>query len=777
MQVPKPGNTPTLTWAKTRVSARLGIKYPIIQGPLGGLSSQRLTAAVSNYGGLGSFGAHGLSPSAIKDVIAELRSMTDKPFAMNLWVSMEDEGAKASDETAFNRSLAALAPHIRSLGGTLPSYSPYSPMKFEEQVRVLIDAKVPAFSFIYGIPPKEILDECRAKGIVMIGTATTPDEAVELQKANVDVIAASGFEAGGHRGSFLRTSEDSLTGTFSLVPQVVDVVSAPVVAAGGIADARGIRAAFALGAEGVQIGTAFLACEESGAARQHREALLSGEAAKTALTRGFTGRLGRAIKNQLLDTMNAPGVKILPYPLQRFLMRYISAPAEKAGKPEFIPMWAGQSADAILKQLRKRLSSEIPDGRVLLFGPPAVRGLGNAGGFKLMVEATGNADLDQLQAAADDLAAKGMQQPGMAGMFSSFRARTPQLYVDVNREKVKTMGVPLTDVFDALQADLGSYYVNDFNRFGRTWQVNVEADAGFRDKADDIRQIKVRNADGDMVPLGAVGTVRDSAGPAQIIRYNMFPAAAINGASLSGTSTGDLISTMEGLAGRELPAGMATEWSDLMFLQKESSKIEQIRDLQQNPISAFVMGSLLVFFVLAGLYENWSLPLAVILVVPMCLLSAMAGIWMAHMDIDIFVQVAFVVLVGLACKNAILIVEFARDRQLEGANRSDAAVDAARVRLRPILMTSFAFILGVFPLVIAQGAGAEMRRTLGTAVFAGMIGVTFFGIFLTPVFYYVIRGLSPARKRVNGVPVAGDALPNRSAIPVTTASPDGDHAS
>jgi nitronate monooxygenase len=332
-------------WANTRVSTKLGIKYPIVQGPLGGLSSQRLTAAVSNYGGLGSFGAHGLTPSAIKDVIAELRSMTDKPFAMNLWVSMEDDGTKASDEAAFKRSLATLAPHIQSLGGTLPPYTPYSPMKFEEQARVLIDAKVPAFSFIYGIPPKDVLDECRAKGIVIIGTATTPDEAIELQKSNVDVIAASGFEAGGHRGSFLRASEDSLTGTFSLVPQVVDHVSVPVVAAGGIADARGIVAAFVLGAEGVQIGTAFLACEESGASPQHREALLRGKAGHTALTRGFTGRLGRGIKNQLLDLLNVPGVEILPYPLQRFLMRNISVPAEKSGRQELIPMWAGQSAN------------------------------------------------------------------------------------------------------------------------------------------------------------------------------------------------------------------------------------------------------------------------------------------------------------------------------------------------------------------------------------------------------------------------------------------------
>ena len=361
-------------------------------------------------------------------------------------------------------------------------------------------------------------------------------------------------------------------------------------------------------------------------------------------------------------------------------------------------------------------------------------GLGNAGGFKLMVEATGDVNFDALQAQADTLAAKGNQQPGLVGLFNGFRARTPQLYVDIDRVKVKTMGVELTDVFDALQAYLGSYYVNDFNRFGRTWQVNVQADAPFRVDAETVKQLKVRNAAGDMVPLGAVVDVRDSTGPVQITRYNMFPAATINGASRPEVSTGDVLATMEKLA-EELPRNMTTEWTELSYLQKQESQVESFRDLQQNPFSAFVLGTVLVFFVLAGLYESWSLPLAVILVVPMCLLSALAGIALAGMDINIFVQVGFVVLVGLAAKNAILIVEFARDRQQEGASRFDAAVEAARVRLRPIIMTSFAFILGVFPLVIAQGAGAEMRRTLGTAVFAGMIGVTLFGIFLTPVFY------------------------------------------
>src|SRR5262245_44946301 len=238
--------------------------------------------------------------------------------------------------------------------------------------------------------------------------------------------------------------------------------------------------------------------------------------------------------------------------------------------------------------------------------------------------------------------------------------------------------------------------------------------------------MKVRNADGDMVPLGSVIDVRESAGPVTITRYNTFPAATVTGSWRPGTSTGDVLRTMEALGDEELSKDMTYEWAELSYLQKQSSKAERFRDLRQNPLSAFVLGAVLVFFVLAGLYESWSLPLAVVLVVPMCVLSALAGVALAHLAVDIFVQVAFVVLVGLACKNAILIVEFARDRQMEGASRSDAAVEAAKVRLRPILMTSFAFVLGVFPLVVAQGAGAEMRRTLGTAVFAGMIGVTLF---------------------------------------------------
>ena len=349
-------------WTYNRLTSRLGLNYPIIQGPLGGLSSQRLSAAVSNYGGLGSFGAHSLKPDAICNVIREIKGLTRKPFAMNLWVSMEDEGTWTSTEEDFHRSLAPLEKQIRSLGGAEPAYQPYEPIHFEDQVQVLLDEGISAFSFIYGIPSKQVLDEFRRRGIVLIGTATTVDEAIALEQAGVDVIAASGFEAGGHRGFFLQPSEESLTGTMALVPQVVDAVKLPVVAAGGIGDARGILAAFALGAEGVQMGTAFLACEESGASALHRNALLSGQATETALTRGFTGRLARGIKNRLLDDLNQKDVEILPYPLQRALVRHLTIPAEKAGRSELLPLWAGQSANlARCRGVRALLDALVKD--------------------------------------------------------------------------------------------------------------------------------------------------------------------------------------------------------------------------------------------------------------------------------------------------------------------------------------------------------------------------------------------------------------------------------
>ena len=331
-------------WNQNRLTTKLGIQYPFLQGPLGGLATQRLTAAVSNFGGLGSFGAHGLAPDAIRKVIAQIRALTSKPFAINLWVSMEDQGARASGEEAFKRSLAPLAPFFEELGVALPSYKPYTPLRFEDQARVLLDEKVPAFSFIAGIPPKEILDECRKQDIVTMGTATTPDEGSALQDAGVDVIVASGFEAGGHRGSFLRAAEDSLTGTLSLVPQVVDRVDVPVVAAGGIGDARGVVAALALGAEGVQMGTAFLSSEESGSHPLHRETFLQKKASHTAMSKGYTGRLARGVENRAMRALNDPELEVLPYPLQRALVRNLTAAAEAVGKPELMQMWAGQSA-------------------------------------------------------------------------------------------------------------------------------------------------------------------------------------------------------------------------------------------------------------------------------------------------------------------------------------------------------------------------------------------------------------------------------------------------
>ncbi len=331
-------------WHQNRLTTLLGIEVPIIQGPLGGLSSQRLTAQVSNFGGLGSFGAHSLLPEAIRDAIGQIRALTARPFAINLWVSMEDAGARDSSEAAFRRSLAPLNAELAALAVPPPAYTAYAPIRFEDQARVLLEARVPVFSFIFGIPPADILQECRARGIVTIGTATTVAEAVALEAAGVDAIAASGFEAGGHRGSFLRSSEDSLTGTIALVPQVVDAVQLPVIAAGGIGDVRGILAALALGAEGVQMGTAFLRCEASGANQVHRAALSGGKAIPTGLTRGFSGRLARGIRNRLMEEVNRAGVEILPYPLQRGVVRPLALAAEAAGRADLMPLWAGQSA-------------------------------------------------------------------------------------------------------------------------------------------------------------------------------------------------------------------------------------------------------------------------------------------------------------------------------------------------------------------------------------------------------------------------------------------------
>lgn len=389
-------------------------------------------------------------------------------------------------------------------------------------------------------------------------------------------------------------------------------------------------------------------------------------------------------------------------------------------------------AAVIGETLRREFYREILDAQISVFGAPAVDGLGNAGGFKLMVQDQAGGNLGQLQEQADELVAGANATPGLIGVFNAFRANAPQLFINVDRAKCKAMGVPLNDVFNTLQVFLGSYYVNDFNQFGRTWQVNLQADAKFRAQPEDVRNLKVRNAAGQMVPLGTLASVEPIGGPVMITRYNMWPAATINGASLPGVSSGQAIELMEGLAKQKLSRDLSFEWTELTYLQLLEGSAA---------ILAFAGAVLLVFQVLAAQYESWSMPLAVLLVVPMCLLSAVVGLWMWKLDLNIFVQVGFIVLVGLAAKNAILIVETARRHQSEGRSRFEAAQQASQDRLRPIIMTSFAFILGVLPLVFSHGAGFEMRRTLGVAVFFGMLGVTLFGIFLTPVFYYVIDWL------------------------------------
>jgi multidrug efflux pump len=324
----------------------------------------------------------------------------------------------------------------------------------------------------------------------------------------------------------------------------------------------------------------------------------------------------------------------------------------------------------------------------------------------------------------------------------------PQIFVTVDRVKAKSMGVALADLNDTLQTYLGSLYVNDFNRFGRTYQVTAQADANFRLHAEDIARLKTRNAAGDMVPLGTLVDVNETTGPDKVIRYNMYPAADINGVALPGVSSGQAIALAQQLAAKELPPGMNYEWTDLTYQEILAGN---------TIVFIFPLCVVLVFLTLAAQYESWSLPLAIILIVPMCLLSAVAGIWLRGMDNNIFTQIGLIVLVGLASKNAILIVEFAKQLEDTGRSITDAAIEAAKLRLRPILMTSLAFILGVVPLVIASGAGAEMRQALGTAVFFGMLGVTFFGLFLTPVFYVVIRKLT-LRLNTNRQPAAEPLL-------------------
>lgn len=401
----------------------------------------------------------------------------------------------------------------------------------------------------------------------------------------------------------------------------------------------------------------------------------------------------------------------------------------RAGHPEL-------HADAVVNNLKQNLA-QVEGAYIAAFPPPPVRGMSVVGGFKLQIQDRSNAGIDALQNITNELIAKGGKQPGLAGLFTTFRAGVPQLFLDVDRTRAKSMDVPLKEVFDTLQIYLGSLYVNDFNSFGRTYQVVAQADSEFRMKASDIAELKTRNLQGGMVPLGSLTSVKEITGPDKITHYNMYPAAEINGSTLPGVSSGQAISTMDKLMDAELPPGFGFEWTELSLQQVLAGN---------TALLVFPLSVIFVFLALAAQYESWSLPFAVILIVPMCILSSLAGVWLRGMDNNIFTQIGFIVLVGLASKNAILIVEFAKRRQQSGLNRFDAAMEAARIRLRPILMTSFAFILGVFPLVISQGAGAESRRLLGTAVFSGMLGVTLFGLLLTPVFYVVAQTLAQRRQ-------------------------------
>jgi hydrophobe/amphiphile efflux-1 (HAE1) family protein len=412
---------------------------------------------------------------------------------------------------------------------------------------------------------------------------------------------------------------------------------------------------------------------------------------------------------------------------------------------------AGLSADAIAAELTARCRREVRGAVVSVFHPPPVEGLGTTGGFKMIVEDRGNLGLGELQRVSDEIVARGNNTPGLRGLFNSARSNAPWLYLDIDRTKCMALGVPVSDIFMTLQVYLGSYYVNNFNQFGRTWQVNVQAAPQFRNRVRDIRQLQVRNNQGQMIPLSTLLRVRGTTGPVMILRYNMYSAAAVLGTTAPGTSSGQAVSLMQRLAGASMPHSMAYDWTELTYFQLGAGN---------TAMYVFALSVVFVFLVLAAQYESWKLPLAVILVVPMCLLCSVAGVDFARMDITIFTQIGFVVLVGLASKNAILIVEFAKQQQEEGVPRRQATLDAARLRLRPILMTSFAFILGVVPLVLASGAGAEMRHALGTAVFAGMLGVTLFGIFLTPVFFYVIQWF-------------GKDLPRRDEPPPIPALPPG----
>jgi multidrug efflux pump len=396
------------------------------------------------------------------------------------------------------------------------------------------------------------------------------------------------------------------------------------------------------------------------------------------------------------------------------------------------------SAGAIAGALNRKFST-IQDAVIFAVPPPPVQGLGTTGGFKLYIQDRSAHGYDELARVTGEVLNKARQQRELNpyATYTTFQNSVPQLFADVDRVKAKRQGVPLSNVFDTLQAYLGSVYINDFNRFGRTYSVYAQAEAQFRSKPEDIANLKTRNLNGDMVPMGAVADIRFEAGPDRVSHYNVYLASDINGQASPGTSSSQATAAMERVLRETLPNGFGYEWTDLTFQQKSAGN---------TALFVFPICVMLVFLILSAQYESWALPLAVILIVPMCLLSAMCGVWLKGSDNNVLTQIGFIVLVGLACKNAILIVEFARERVEAGKPPLEAAVEACRLRLRPILMTSFAFIMGVIPLVTATGAGSEMREAIGIAVFSGMLGVTFFGLFLTPVFFTTIEGLLERRR-------------------------------
>lgn len=418
---------------------------------------------------------------------------------------------------------------------------------------------------------------------------------------------------------------------------------------------------------------------------------------------------------------------------------------------------AALSGSSIAAEINKRVGA-IEDAFIMVFPPPPVNGLGTIGGFKMMIEDRGNLGYDALYKATQTLIDKARAAPELSGVFSGYQINVPQLYADIDRTKAKQLGVPLTSIYQTLQINLGSLYVNDFNQFGRTFQVRVQADAKFRSRAEDIGQMKVRSNTGEMIPLSSLVHISDSYGPDRVQRYNAYVAADVNAAPAPGYSSGQAQAALEKLAQEVLPKGISYEWTELTYQNIIAGN---------TMVYVFPLCVILVFLVLAAQYESWTLPLAVILIVPMSILCALIGVKLTHGDNNIFTQIALFVLVGLASKNAILIVEFARELENHGRTTVQAALESCRLRLRPILMTSIAFIMGVVPLVFSHGAGSEMRHAMGVAVFAGMLGVTFFGLFLTPVFYVLLRTLAKRLERKKSNP----ALPAAPVHTVTHVAP------